>query len=472
MKKIIAILLILTFTMITFSSCGGVPVELLDFIGSDDGVIDLGGKDFIFLGDNEGDENSIIDGQIQANTTLYDAVLKRFDEINKRYGINIVYDCLGNSDTYEERFTALMMTGDCPGDIIYGHGNCKLQPFAEAGYLYPLTEVKEFLDYENSAKFGTAGILEGAMVNGVPYAVQPVMWPGFQNNFSFVLVYNPEIVLSQGYTDLHEYYENETWTWDVYQSMIENFDKGGDEDLYALSGMERDFADLALRSNGVKYVDYIDGTLKSDITSAKAVTALQWMQNIYNNNTEKIEILDGWRLTSFTEGRVMTSIAVTPQLTVSELQFESNIQFSIMPFPCGPDGVYGEWAQSAAAIRGIAIPANSESPEISARVINDLCEPFEDFGGDEGLAEYFNEYVFFNELDTEIFLTIGENIRYSYARSDPGVNTLLYKIEGAYKSSSAIEILESIEPKLDSFIENTVKPNYENYIYDHLYNND
>lgn len=469
MKKIFTFILLSAFAISILSSCGGSETTLMDFIGADSGIIDLDGKEFIFIGDNEGDENSIIDGQIQANTTLYDAILKRFDEINKRYNIKIVYQTFGNSDAYEQRVTALMGTGICPGDIMYGHGNSKLQPFAEAGYLYPLTELKDYLNYENSAKFGTAGILESAMVNGVPYAVQPVNWPGFQNNFSYVIVYNPDIVLQQGYTDLHEYYENESWTWDVYQSMIENFDKGGNESVYALSGMERDFADLALRSNGVKYVDYIDGKLQLDITSSKAITAIQWMQNIFLNNSDKIEILDTWTLGSFAEGRVMTALAVTPQLTVSELQYESNIEFSIMPFPCGPDGTYGEWAQSAAAIRGLAIPSNNESPEIAARVINDLCDPLEEFGGDSGLADYFNQYVFFRPLDTQIFLTIGEHIRYSYPRTEPGLITLLYKIESAYKSSSAIEILETIAPQLNFFIENTVKPNFENYIYDHLY---
>ena len=189
----------------------------------------------------------------------------------------------------------------------------------------------------------------------------------------------------------------------------------------------------------------------------------------FKNYTENIRILDTWELGDFIDGRVMTAIAVGAQLTGGELQFESSLKFNIMPFPCGPHGTYGEWAQSAAAIRGLAIPANNESPDVSARVINDLCDPFEAFGGDAGLADYFNEYVFFDPIDTEIFLTIGDHIRYSYGRSDPGVSTLLYKIEAAYKSSSAVEILESIEPKLETFIEETVKPNYVNYIHDHLY---
>lgn len=471
MKKTTAIIILTLMILSVFTSCGGgTEITLMDFLGADTGELDLGGQKIILIGESD-PEYGLIDGTAAANTTLYDCILGRFDEINKKYNCVIDYKFYENTDVYETLFQAQMSSGTLKADIIYGHGNSKLQVFAEAGLLYPLTNLKEYLDYENSEKFGSAGLLEGAMVNGTPFAVQPCYWPGFQNNFNNVFVYNPTIVTQQGLPDLHEYYENETWTWDVFQPMIENFDKGGDDNTYAMSTMENQFSMMALASNGVKGVDYADGVLKSDISSPQAVRAVEWMQDIFLNNEENILIIDTWELNAFIDGRAMLGMAVTLHLTASELQYASSIQFSIMPFPSGPDGVYGDWAQYTAAIRGLSIPANHDNPEVPARIINDLCEPFEEFGGSNGLEEYFNEYVFFDPLDTEIYFALGENIRYTYWRTSPSLADLFNTVADRFDDSSATEILSGFEPKLQAFVDNTLKANFENYLYEHLYAN-
>ena len=464
MKKIISALLVLVFAMATFTSCSGEEITLLDFLKAGTDELDLDGQEIVILGETFADE-SLFDNQIKANTTLYDCVLDRFEEINDRYNCNINYQCFAEGAKYEERFTALMYSDTCPADIIYGNSDSKLQVFTEAGFLYPLTGLKDYIDYENTAKFGTPGILEAAMVNGI----QPCYWPGFQNNYNFVIIYNPTLTTAQGLPDLHEYYENETWTWDAFQPMIENFDKAGDENMFATMTVEEAFATMALASNGVKGVDYIDGVLKSDISTSKAIRSVEWMQNIFSNNKENILIKEDWELDEFIDGRVMTAITVTPSITAGKLQYESSIKFGVMPFPSGPDATYGEWAQYTASIRGLAIPSNSLNPEASARIINDLCDPFEEFGGEEGLEDYFNENVFFDPIDTEIYLSVGDNIRYTYWRTGTNLALFFREVGERYETSSAVEILTEFEPRLQDFIDNLLKANYENYLHEHLY---
>ena len=462
-KKISAIIIICLFLV----GCGK-PATLLDFLYEESNSLDLDGEKIVFIGETYADD-ALIDIQVKANTQLYDCVLERFDEIEKKYDCEIEYKCFGNTAAYEEQFKALMYAGYCPADIIYGHTDSKLQAFTEADMLYPLTGLKDYLDYENSAKFGTPGILEAAMINGVPYAVQPCYWPGFQSNFNFVIIYNPILTIQQGLPDLHEYYENQNWTWDKYQSMIESFDKGGDEEMYATMTVDESFAMMALASNGVKGVDYIDGILKSDITTPKAIRAVEWMRDLFLNNEENILVKEDWELDEFIDSRVMTALTTTPKITAGDLQYESTIEFSIMPFPCGPDATYGEWAQYTAAIRGFAIPSNNSTPEVSASIINDLCDPFEEFGGDEGLADYFNTNVFFDPLDTEIYLSVGKNIRYTYWRTSPNISELFNIVGEEFKTASAVELLTRFEPKLQEFVDNVLKSNYENYLHEHLY---
>ena len=473
MKKIIALLLVTAFSVITFSACSNTEVELLDFLGNQNETLDLKGKTITFLGETDVDsETGFIDSAfIKINTAMYDAVIERIDEIEKRYNCDIVYNCFSeDSDTYRDRVMQLMATGTCPADFLYGHGNSKLQNFADAGYLYPLTELKEYLDYENSEKFGTAGILEGAMVNGVPYAVQPVQWLGYENNFCFFVVYNPAILTMQNIVDFHEHYENGTWTWDVFESAISGYDKGGKETNYAFTAAARAVAQLALMSNGIKYVDYIDGEFKTDFTSDAAVYALEWMQHLYKDYSEKVLEVDYWSVDEFNLGNSMMTVATGQNAISGDLQYgEETVQFSLMPFPCGPDSEYGEWAQWSEAIRGFAIPSNHDDPQIPAMIINDLCEPFEDFGGEGGVADYLNSMVFFDPLDTEILLESGKFIRYLYCQSEYTLNDIAFEAGDKYNTITAKELIESLAPKLNDLIENEIKPNYINYIHEHLY---
>ncbi len=468
MKKFLSAILVSIFALTALTACGGTEITLLDFIGASTEGVDLEGRTMVFIGETFAEE-ALIDEQVKANTTLYDCILERFEEINKRYNCNISYQTFAEGAAYEERFAALIYSGACPADIIYGDSDSKLQVFTEAGFLTPLTSVKDYLDYEDSAKFGTAGLLEAAMVNGVPHAVQPCYWPGFQNNYDYVLVYNPTLTTEQGLPDLHEYYENGTWTWDAFSPMIENYNKAGEDEVYATMTVKEAFAKMAIASNGVKGVDYIDGVLRSDISTPKAIRSVEWMQDLLTNNKENILLKDNWELDEFIDGRVMTALTSTPNVTGGKLQYESSIKFGIMPFPSGPDATYGEWAQYTASIRGFAIPFNSEATEASARIINDLCEPFEDFGGEAGLADYFNTNVFFSPIDTEIFLSLGENIRYTYWRTGTNLQLLFTEIANRYDLASATEILSGFEPKLQDFIDNLLKANYENYLHEHLY---
>ncbi len=473
MKKILALVLVTAFAATMISSCSGTEATLLDFLGDQNEKLDLSGKKITFLGETDKDsELGFIDEAfIKTNTAMHDAVLTRIAEIEKKYNCELVYDCFSeDSDTYIDRVTNLIATGETPADFLYGHGNSKLQNFADAGYLYPLTELKDYIDYEDSKKFGTAGILEGAMVNGVPYAVQPVQWLGYENNFCFFLVYNPSILMIQGQPNLHEYYENEKWTWDVFENIIANYDKGGKETNYAFTAAARAVAQLALLSNGIKYVDYIDGEFVTDFASDSAIYALEWMQHLYKDYAENVFEVDYWDVTDFNQGNSMMTVGTGQQAISGKLQYDDeNVEFSIMPFPCGPDGKYGEWAQWSEAIRGFAIPSNHEDPHVPAMIINDLCEPFEDFGGSGGVKDYLNSMVFFDPLDTEILLECGQYIRYLYCQSDYTLNDIAFAAGDNYDTKTAREIIESNESKIMDLIENEIKPNYVNYIHDHLY---
>ena len=466
MKKILALILLAAMSISIFSACssGNAP-KLMAFMSTDDGVMDLMQKDVLILQDSEG-----VFGNT-SNTLMYDALVSRIDEIENKYNCNIVLESGGSTlDNYEQRVMLDTISGEASADILQGRGGNMMHYFAYNKMLYPLTELKDYIDYEDSEKFGVPGVLEAAMVNGVPYAVQPCYWIGSQSNACFFVPYNIEMIKSQSLTDLHEYYENGTWTWDNFENTINSFDNSSRENLYAFSAPVRGTAQLALYSNGVKYVEKINGEYRCDILEPYSVTAVEWVQKLYLDYSDKVNAEeDYWDVSTFVHENTLMTIASGSAVSSGQIQYSADFEFGIMPFPCGPDGNYGEWAQWIETINGFAIPAYSDTPESAASIISDLFEPLDGFGNTEGLKEYFNQYVFFSETDTEIYYAVSEFIRYRYWRGTYKADQLAFEIGNNYASKTAIEMLQSYERPMMLVIEDEIKPNYENYIYEHLY---
>ncbi len=470
MKKLSALILLAAITVSMFSACsGGETPELLSFLSEDDNSINLWGDTVVFLQEHDLDESLY---EQAFNTRMYDELLERFDEIEKKYNCVAVIKNAGPDDDYITKVQNAIVTGDKIGDVMYCHGVNKMSLFASAGYLYPLTELKDYIDYENSEKFGTAGLLESAMWKGIPYAVQPVQWIGFNNSFCYVIAYNPQLFTAYGLTDLHEFYETETWTWENYENLFNQFDNGGKENLYLMAANQGRHGFMALYSNGIKFCSYDDnGVARCDIDTQPSLEAIDWNRKMYTDYADKIQTCEIWDTTAFSEENALMTFATSSSVTIGELQFNSNVRFSIMPFPCGPDGTYGQWANWIEGMRGFAIPANNERPEIAASMINDLCEPFIEITGSGDLTEYYNDNVFFDPLDSEILLEVGKFTRAYYYQNLQGMRDFMNALDQENRPSAA-ELVGMHYAKVEQFVEAEMMPNYVNYIHDHLYAED
>ena len=143
---------------------------------------------------------------------------------------------------------------------------------------------------------------------------------------------------------------------------------------------------------------------------------------------------------------------------------DSNIHFSIMPFPSGPDATYGEWTSCIGNIYGFMIPITTLKVEAAATVMNDLAEPFEAYGGDAGLFEYYKNNIFMNALDAEIFIEVSKHTSYTYETVAGNIGK---EVCGGFSSTlknSQVSVTESLEKYRDvltELIEEWMIPNYE-----------
>ncbi len=458
---------LLTLVCLCLVGCGQ-TVTLLDFLPPEgESVFDLQQR-VVTLGTESNSNDDDIPSLFEhaENTVVYDAIIKRLHTLEDQYNCKIEIENEGNSTEMITKMLILSATGDSTIDIMFGHNSNIMGNLAVGGVLHPLTQLREYINYENSEKFGSPGVLEAAMVDGVPYAVQPVQWPGFTNTFAFYITYNRDLFKEYSMPDLHEYYENETWNFATYENLFSMYETMADEDL-DLSYIQRGFfAMSAMIANGVKFCDYDGETFSSDFNSDKSYNAIDWSLKLYDRYKDIILFHDyAYGHDEFCDKKVMMMPTSSKTLT-HYVPYKSDFEFGVMPFPSGPDGVYGQWATFIESIRGFGISNFSDLTEASAIILNDLCDPFPEVTTENGLQDYYREQIFFTDLDTQIFLEVGKDIRHVFYTVH---GRAIYNFQSAITGATSVaQLIQTHEKPIEELIIKSVRPNYEKYIYEHL----
>ena len=464
-KKSIALILLFSMLLTVFSACSGEEVTLLNFLMEGSSTLDLDDEVVTLCTEENSDDDMPSLFEHPENTAMYDAIKTRLSDLEDKYNCSIDIVSHGYGKEMIAYMTTLASTGDSTIDIIFGNNSNIMGNLAVGGILYPLTELQQYIDYENSEKFGSAGLLEVAMINGVPHAVQPVQWPGFTKNFAFYITYNRDLFGQYAMTDLHEYYENETWTFETFENLFASYEKVADEELDFAYIQRGFFTFSSMLANGVKFCDYDGYEFYNDFDSDKTYNAIDWSLNLYSRYKDIISFQDyAYGHEEFCEEKMMILPANAKAIT-QYVNYEANFNFGVMPFPCGPDAVYGEWASFIENLRGFGISYFSDIPEASAIILNDLFDPFEEVSSGSDLTEYYREQIFLTDLDTEIFLETGKNIRSLYGAHNSAFFNFMSDIKGA---TSVAQLIQQHEGPIDALITEHIRPNYENYLYEHL----
>ncbi len=465
MKRKIAFILILALSLTVVSSCAENEVSLMNFIPTEEFSLDLNNKVVTIGMESNSDDDMPSIFEHAENTVMYDSILKRLEQLGDKYNCSIEITPSGYGKDMITNMMTLAATGDPTVDIVFGHNSNIMGHLAVGGILYPLTELKEYLDYENSEKFGSAGLIEVAMVQGIPYAVQPVQWAGFTNSFAFYITWNRDLFNRFAMPDLHEYYENDTWTFDTFENLFKTYETIAEEEIDLAYIQKQFFTYSAMIANGVKFCNYDGSQYYSDFDSTNSYNAIDWSLNLFNKY-EDIMFFDDYAYgyEDYAEERVMMMPTNAKNLT-QYIPYESDFNFGVMPFPCGPDSVYGQWASFVENIRGFGISHFSDIPDASAIILNELCDPFTEISTENGLKDYYREQVFFTDLDTEIFLESGKNIRAFYTAQGMAIYDFMKQIKEA---TSVAQLIETHKAPIEALVMEQIRPNYEKYIYEHL----
>ena len=142
---------------------------------------------------------------------------------------------------------------------------------------------------------------------------------------------------------LHEYYENKTWTWDTMKSVFDSAAPSLREGEVVLEAHGGYFLNSLFMSNGFDFVTMVDGEPVFDPTAQEALDSIEFLKELMTLG-DKIELGsdtdDRWEYTTFISGKALTVLTTAQSVTTEDVAYESDFEYSIMPFPSGPDGNY------------------------------------------------------------------------------------------------------------------------------------
>ncbi len=462
MKKIIPLLL----AIFLLASCSQPGVELLDFLGNeDDFVVQYNGHVLKLYQDYDPEDVVIVFKD--DNSPQSDALIDRIKDIENKYDLVIERTNKGSDDPIDYYIKAI---GSDATDVelIFRDNGSSTWHFAQAGVCIPYTDFPDIIDLSDTNKYGSPGVLEAAMNHGEPVTVQPGYWPGFQGVECFYLVYNKDKAGVLGLTDLHEYYENETWTWDTMLEYFDNAIIGLNEDDYLFTAQTGFLLNTIFYSNGFDFIDIVEGKPSFNLYSDDCIKSIEFYKELGSRYGDKVHIAASrWDVRSFVDDKALTAMAIAQDVITGSIAYDIDFNYGLMPFPMGPDAEYGKWAQTVTRASGFSIPITVDDPDMVARVVSEFCEPFEEFGGDkEGLIEYYSTSVFPEAIDGEIYFAVEEGVRYDY--DDVGLIDALQAMAVRLENGSIMENLQNQYNRIYDIYVKYIEPNLEGYILEHM----
>ena len=124
-------------------------------------------------------------------------------------------------------------------------------------------------------------------------------------------------------------------------------------------------------------------------------------------------------------------------------------EYGVLPFP-SLDGksVFGQFERN---IEAIFITSFSNHPEASARVLNEIYEPFEGYETMDVLKEHYNNSIFFDERDTEIVFKLAESL--TVLPKSERAGNINYNISSDLKGSEVSTVLEKYTGQIQTVLE-------------------
>jgi len=451
-KFFLSLALLIAFVFIA-ASCSQTDVEEKFDVSlfDENATPDLNGFDCL-IRQEYGDESVIC---FKRDTVIADAILKRISDINTEFNCN-VHTETGNGNYLRDYITRLY-AGDYVGEIAVATTPMYI---ASAGILYPLDGLLDYIDYYDSSKYGSAGLLELGMVDGVPYVVTPMSWAGMQMTYTYnIFAVNEMLVKKYNLNDPRDYVENGEWTFDTFYNVLPDYNiDDGDFQATAMNATWTFTMDIAFM-NGFDFAKQnSDGTYSANMEDTKLVEALDWCSKLLVDRRDCITF-DGHSemVSNFINNKTVLANTSFTHL-IHNISYDAE-DYGVVPFPCGPSGTYGQWSGACSDFETFGIFINAKEPEMSAMILSELLEPLDGFTTEDEMRAYAST-VFYDSRDVDFFLENTKYLRNNYWTY--GVYDIFSNAKELCKvGKSGAEIIGKIGESTNAIIEEYILPNYD-----------
>lgn len=444
-------LLLCLLLVLSFSSCSSDEAPEVFDVSFD------GGGDYNALKGMEftlccGGSESLGDNYLgfQDDSPFALSLIERVASIEKACDCSVT---VAHSDSEDVKIK--LMCGIHPGDIMYGI--CSGYRELAAGLCLPVDDYTDVIDYTDSFRWGAPGLLESGMVQGTMYVLYPICMPGQFAGFYAIIISNNDILSKHSYSNPHELVENGVWTSDKLVEIATNC-SDMDRGIYGFETFSDWFFRQCFFSNGVHYTKVTeDGRYVNGLDTINAVNALTWGKEFYDG-FKPVFSNDGG-CNNFLEGRsalCMQSANIIMGLTYSEFIKE----FSVLPFPSGPDVEYGYssgyfWGGCS----GITLPVTQLNITEAAQMLDLLFAPLEGTETYDSLCDYYAKNIFFDRRDIETLFKAINNSECSYIAYRDLPQAFLDALVIKSRQSGAAAAVDSISSSFSAEIEEIIVPN-------------
>ena len=342
----------------------------------------------------------------------------------------------------------------------------------KAGYLAPISSVSEYIDYTDSAKWGTPMLLECLCYKDDLYGVLPAAWPDLvYTSFGYPLVANMNLIATVGGNDPRELYEQGLWTWDTFSEEIQKCTviEGGETVTWGLGGHTPYLSEMFFRSNGTS-LTRVDGKVSNTCGyyESESYKAMEYVRTLrsgdlsytYDPQNGVLEVVD-----AFCNGEVCYSFNPVQYIYGVFGEISRTVEnYAVLRTPTGPDVSVGYAGGVYHAMNyTISFPSNVNDLAASAMVADAIYEPFEEYKTFEDIKAYMTHNNFFDSRDAEAFFDICFNSSYNYFYT-AGAGARAIPENAPSSSKSPAELIESYRNQMDEMFENEIGDTLSGYI--------
>ena len=419
MKKIAKILLLAMIISVFASACGSAEPEVfdMDFV-KEAGKIDLEGIEIVY-------EIGLTDAALafdnclgyELDTQFGDLAVQRLKDVQENLNCVVKTNYVNNGVSCRN-FVACSASGTFMCDVISGTSDMWAD-VARIGMVIGMSELEDYIDFRNEAKWGYRNMLEVVYYEDDLYGLVPLLWPEVSVSYGSPLVVNEELISQLGATDPRDYLENGEWTWEKFREVLELYyvKEGSEVKHYALTCSDATFGNMFILSNGSHYAEKDEkGEFIPGFFTSRAMKAMDEGIDIFHGTlgetidkkTDAVEAILGGTT-------VMSAVNSDNIIGLGSRIAKEMDNFGILSWPTGPDVDPGyAFGIHSNIERCIAFSRVSKHPEVAATIINAIYEPFEGYETLDSIIDLMTRNYFYDRRDSEVFYDMYFNSDYTY----------------------------------------------------------